>query len=330
MFASIPPWVRVSALVLGVGLGSEILYEAYLGWSSYCAGCRARQRAACHMNDVYFANERSIQPNAPGTTMASFTTEHVRRIVALLDRARVSVNLCMYIVTVESIGDALLRAAKRGVHVRVVGCSSMAYSSGSQMTKLVEGGIPVRFNRKNGAYLMHHKFCLIDTDWFCPRCYHEEKVRKYGFCCGSASVAEVQPAVASGAVCNGGAAAGPSATGAKNGKASGSSPSKVPCVDNGSRCVRCDRQKKSAVEKCKLQETATEVLPLGGLVMSGSTNWTMQALSSNWDNMVVTSMPELVTPFQMEFQRMWKEFASLPPLIAIASASSAVDDDGTQ
>lgn len=140
MLESVPRWVRVSAVVLGVGIGSEVLYELYLGWRSFCEQRRARQRATSHINEVYFTNERSTLANAPGTTMASFTTEHVSRIVALLDRARVSVNLGMYIITVSSIGDALLQAANRGVRVRVVGCSSMAYSTGSQMTRLANAG----------------------------------------------------------------------------------------------------------------------------------------------------------------------------------------------
>lgn len=140
MFESVPRWARVSAVIIGVSIGSEALYEAYLGWKSYCQQRRNRQRSSSHYNEVFFTNERSIQAYAPGTTMANFTTEHVCRIVALLDRARVSINLAMYIITVSTIGDALLRAAKRGVLVRVVGCSSMAYSTGSQMTRFANAG----------------------------------------------------------------------------------------------------------------------------------------------------------------------------------------------
>lgn len=137
MFSSLPRWVRVSAIVLGIGVGSEVFYEVYRGCRAYFV---ARKRAALTLTEVYFANERSAEGYTAGTSMASFTTEHVRRIVGFLDRARVSINLCMYIVTVDSIGDAVLRAAKRGVRVRVIGCSTMAYSSGSQMTRLVQGG----------------------------------------------------------------------------------------------------------------------------------------------------------------------------------------------
>lgn len=310
-------WVRVSAVIVGVCIGSEALYEVYLAWKER----QDRQRANCHINMVFFTNERSIQANAPGTTMANFTTEHVCRIVALLDRARVSINLGMYIITVASIGDALVRAAKRGVPVRVVGCSSMAYSSGSQMTKLANAGIPVRFDRKDGSYLMHHKFCLIDTDWLCPRCYHEEKVQRKRFCCeavfdkgASANVSTTTSAVV---ISAGAMADGQSEGGQVNG--CGGSPtsgfSKVLCVDDGSRCVRCDKQKKKEVRKCKLSSEATEPLPIEGLLITGSTNWTMQAMSGNWDNMLMTSLPELVIPFQLEFQRLWRDFAHYPQLV---------------
>ncbi|XP_058820975.1 mitochondrial cardiolipin hydrolase [Topomyia yanbarensis] len=326
MFSSSPQWVRVSAAVVAVTVSSEALYELYIRWRSYCARRRARQLAASHWTDVFFANERSIHPNEPGTTMASFTTEHVRRLVALIDRARVSINLCMYIVTVESIGDAVLRAAKRGVKVRVVGCSSMAYSSGSQMTKLVHGGIPVRFNKQNSAYLMHHKFCLIDTDWLCPQCYHSEKVRRNGFCCDAPaklSVNSATDAAKCSVLSSVSGTAGDSASGSANGSPTYSG-SKVQCSDNGSRCVRCDPKLKRSIDERKVQDAATDPFPLGGIVISGSTNWTMQALSSNWDNMVLTSLPELVVPFQMEFQRLWKEFARLPPLISGAEAAGSV------
>ncbi|XP_055616170.1 mitochondrial cardiolipin hydrolase-like [Toxorhynchites rutilus septentrionalis] len=318
MFSTLPRWVRVSAIVLGVGVGSEVFYEMYRGLRAYCAGRSVRQRATRTLTEVYFANERSIEGYTAGTSMTNFTTEHVRRIVAFLDRARVSINLCMYIVTVDSIGDAVLRAAKRGVRVRVIGCSTMAYSSGSQMTKMVQGGVPVRFNRMDGAYLMHHKFCLIDTDWLCARCYHAEKVRRSGFCCDA----------------TGGAGGDSGATQVANGVSRtgrrGSTKAQCQLADGvdgspqrSSGCVRCDQQVKSAVLKCRLQELATEPLPLEGMIISGSTNWTMQALSGNWDNMIVTSIPDIVVPFQLEFQRLWQEFASVSPVISAGGESSA-------
>lgn len=180
----------------------------------------------------------------------------------------------------------------------------------------------MRFDRKESAYLMHHKFCLIDTDWLCPRCYHEEKVRSKGFCCAAAFDDKAGPSVIS-ANGGGGGDGGGGQSGEGGQVSAAGSPtngsSKVQCVDDGSRCVRCDKQKKKEVEKCKLKHEATEPLPIGGLLITGSTNWTMQAMSGNWDNMLLTSLPELVTPFQLEFQRLWRDFAHLPLLVSPVS-----------
>lgn len=50
-------------------------------------------------------------------------------------------------------------------------------------------------------------------------------------------------------------------------------------------------------------------LPVGGVLLNGSMNWTMQALSGNWENVVITSEPVLVRAFVAEFEQMWAEFA---------------------
>lgn len=49
----------------------------------------------------------------------------------------------------------------------------------------------------------------------------------------------------------------------------------------------------------------TKVTPL---VMTGSLNWTNQALSGNWEDVTVTSQEELVREFKAEFERLWVLF----------------------
>ncbi|XP_046410805.1 uncharacterized protein zuc [Neodiprion pinetum] len=41
------------------------------------------------------------------------------------------------------------------------------------------------------------------------------------------------------------------------------------------------------------------------LILTGSTNWTMQAMHGNWDNVIVSNQLALVKPFIAEFDRMW-------------------------
>ncbi|KAG8234118.1 hypothetical protein J437_LFUL010965 [Ladona fulva] len=45
-------------------------------------------------------------------------------------------------------------------------------------------------------------------------------------------------------------------------------------------------------------------------LICGSFNWTMQAVTSNWENVILTSEPELVQPFATHFQDLWNEFSN--------------------
>lgn len=47
------------------------------------------------------------------------------------------------------------------------------------------------------------------------------------------------------------------------------------------------------------------------ILVSGSCNWTMKALTGNWENILVTSVPNLVMPFSHHFSQLWKEFSEL-------------------
>jgi len=43
------------------------------------------------------------------------------------------------------------------------------------------------------------------------------------------------------------------------------------------------------------------------VVVTGSFNWTSQAVMSNNENVVISSNRELVEPFVMEFDRLWED-----------------------
>ena len=44
------------------------------------------------------------------------------------------------------------------------------------------------------------------------------------------------------------------------------------------------------------------------LVMTGSFNWTMQAIMGNNENVIITSVNEIVNPYVNEFEKLWQEF----------------------
>ena len=75
-----------------------------------------------------------------------------------IDAARLTVDVAVYSMSLRTIRDALIRAHKRGVQVRVVMESDNM--DGSAPQALIEAGIPVLGDRREG--LMHDKFVVID------------------------------------------------------------------------------------------------------------------------------------------------------------------------
>lgn len=79
-------------------------------------------------------------------------------LVATIDAARLSVDVAIYNLTINSIRDALLRAHERGVQVRLVMESDNRDKDDPE--KLMEAGIVILGDRREG--LMHNKFVVID------------------------------------------------------------------------------------------------------------------------------------------------------------------------
>ena len=44
------------------------------------------------------------------------------------------------------------------------------------------------------------------------------------------------------------------------------------------------------------------------ILITGSFNWTMQALMGNNENIIITSSPDILNPFLEEFENLWKKF----------------------
>ncbi|XP_008275790.1 mitochondrial cardiolipin hydrolase [Stegastes partitus] len=62
-------------------------------------------------------------------------------------------------------------------------------------------------------------------------------------------------------------------------------------------CVRCDMGSVYMHHKFAVVD--------GRLLVTGSLNWTLTAVQSNMENILVTEEPELVQPFIKEFHRLW-------------------------
>ncbi len=79
-------------------------------------------------------------------------------LVAAIDSARLTLDVAIYSIGLRSIRDAIIRAHKRGVQVRMVMESDNLERSAPQRFK--EEGIPILGDRREG--LMHNKFVIID------------------------------------------------------------------------------------------------------------------------------------------------------------------------
>ncbi|WP_163997934.1 phospholipase D-like domain-containing protein [Pyxidicoccus caerfyrddinensis] len=105
--------------------------------------------------------------HAPRSVEASRMEAHftpgdgpLNAIIQQIQRARGSIEVCVYTVTDDRITRALLEAHGRGVRVRVIGDNDKALDVGSDMERLGAAGVPVRLDRSEAH--MHHKFAVFD------------------------------------------------------------------------------------------------------------------------------------------------------------------------
>lgn len=143
---------RTAALVFGLYLGAKTVcrlidkYKAkkytsvVLHWKDTCPVCKK--------------NRGKMYPQRP------CCLKPIDHVVEVIDKARVSLDLCLYLVTCPLMTAAVKRALDRGVKIRFITDSEMAFATSSSIPLFHKAGIPVRL--KKSVNMMHHKFCLVD------------------------------------------------------------------------------------------------------------------------------------------------------------------------
>jgi phosphatidylserine/phosphatidylglycerophosphate/cardiolipin synthase-like enzyme len=101
--------------------------------------------------EIYFTN-----PAAPHAADYEGGPDEI--LAVAIDRARLSVEVAAYSLNLWSIRDALIRAQKRGVVVRIVMESDNM--DNKEVQQMLDAGIPVIGDQREG--LMHNKFLVID------------------------------------------------------------------------------------------------------------------------------------------------------------------------
>lgn len=99
---------------------------------------------------------------AADTCEALFAPEHncCGRIVELFTSARASADVCVFTITDDRISDAMLRAHRRGLRIRIITDNDKSFDPGSDIDRFRAAGIPVRIDRSIDH--MHHKFAIFD------------------------------------------------------------------------------------------------------------------------------------------------------------------------
>lgn len=91
-------------------------------------------------------------------------------IVALYDGAEKSIHLAIYSLTKDEFAEALVRAHKRGVEVKVLIDKGQALDAKADDEMLEAAGIGLRRSKGNGS--MHNKFAVIDGIIVCTGSYN--------------------------------------------------------------------------------------------------------------------------------------------------------------
>src|SRR5688572_10082922 len=81
-------------------------------------------------------------------------------VIGFIDRCTESIDVAVYALTHDGVGDALIRAHERKVKVRVLVDSEQAKASSSDDERLLAAGLDLRRDRVSGA--MHNKFLIGD------------------------------------------------------------------------------------------------------------------------------------------------------------------------
>lgn len=87
------------------------------------------------------------------------------------------------------------------------------------------------------------------------------------------------------------------------------------CIVDGPKAIKRKNILKTHAEKLNLQALLTKPnlkhqpkpKPVRGFVMSGSLNWSTQAMVSNLESVIVTSNANIVSKFEKEFDSLWVE-----------------------
>lgn len=138
-------------LLLGLALGAVLI--AAVG-----AVALVRQRQATPRQAPPAAARFEVLFTTPGEPGAAGRLDE--RLVAAIDATRRTLDVAIYDLELDTVAEALVRAQRRGVRVRLVTEADNAGNAAVQRVRAA--GVPVVTD--NGRAFMHHKFAVFDGE----------------------------------------------------------------------------------------------------------------------------------------------------------------------
>lgn len=106
-------------------------------------------------------------------TMSAFFSPRddcARQLMSIIGRVKQTLDICVFTITDDRITNAILEAHLRSVSIRILTDDDKAADLGSDIVRLRDAGIPVRYDRSPAH--MHHKFALFDRQYLLNGSYN--------------------------------------------------------------------------------------------------------------------------------------------------------------
>ena len=78
-----------------------------------------------------------------------------------LDKAKNSIQICVFTISDDSISRKIVECHKRGVQVRIITDNDKQYDRGSDISYIAQHGIKIKIDMTR--HHMHHKFAVVDN-----------------------------------------------------------------------------------------------------------------------------------------------------------------------
>ncbi len=105
----------------------------------------------------------SSRPNISSSSSSYFSPgdQCANKIIALLNRAITTVDVCVFTISDNNISKAITAAHQRGIKVRIVTDNDKSNDLGSDVYSMAKQGLNIKMDCSPSH--MHHKFAVIDN-----------------------------------------------------------------------------------------------------------------------------------------------------------------------